>query len=116
MKASCGYVDKDEVNIKGRLQACCNLRETEEQFAASQLTVPTTTTSSLKASRSRVGKLKDNQLVTSNPYIEPLGSKCFRCRLPGHKSNLCLQRSTYYVEHEVEDSMYLNEAIHEEEC
>lgn len=77
-----------------------------------QLTLPTTTTSSSKANRSGVEKLKEDP-ETSNPYVKPLGPKCFRCGIPGHRPNVCPKRGTFYAEHEDEEGLYLYEPSHE---
>ncbi|GKE05243.1 transposon ty3-I gag-pol polyprotein [Tanacetum coccineum] len=80
-----------------RLQARCNLRETDEQSAARrsnmesssnygsrpnpiQSTIPSTTTTTLssKASGSGGDKNKESQPVNSNPYARLTGAKCFR--------------------------------------
>jgi len=38
--------------------------------------------------------LKTTPLKTPNPYAKPTGSKCYRCGLPGHRSNECTSRRT----------------------
>ena len=42
----------------------------------------------------------------SNPFDKPMPSKCFRCGLPGHRSNAFLNRNmSAYVEEVHEDDM-----------
>nr|GEU67457.1 RNA-directed DNA polymerase, eukaryota, reverse transcriptase zinc-binding domain protein [Tanacetum cinerariifolium] len=82
-----------------------------------QSTIPstTTTTSSLKASRSRVDKNKENQAVNSNPYARSTGAKCFRFSEMGHRSNVCPKRTTYYSIESGNDRVISDNAFQEED-
>ncbi|GJS84343.1 transposon ty3-I gag-pol polyprotein [Tanacetum coccineum] len=75
----------------------------------------TTTTSSSKASGSGGDKNKEIQPVNSNPYARPTGAKCIRCGEPGHRSNVCPKRSTYYSVERGNDGLTVDEAFQEED-
>ncbi|KAJ9542366.1 hypothetical protein OSB04_028872 [Centaurea solstitialis] len=53
----------------------------------------------------------------SNPYAKPTGTKCYRCGLPGHKSNECPNRKTVGLieDGENEDSDYEGAEFAEED-
>ncbi|GJR45877.1 transposon ty3-I gag-pol polyprotein [Tanacetum coccineum] len=82
-----------------------------------QSTIPstTTTTSSYKASESGADKNKESQTVNSNPYARLMGAKCFRCGEPGHRSNVCSKRSTYYLVESRKDELIVDDAFQEED-
>ncbi|GKA60361.1 transposon ty3-I gag-pol polyprotein [Tanacetum coccineum] len=84
-----------------------------------QLTLPsnTTTTSSSKARGSGVDKNKESQPVNVNIFAKPTGAKCFSCGEPGHRSNVCPKRPTYYsVESENEGLLVTCDVVDMESC
>nr|GEV37915.1 hypothetical protein [Tanacetum cinerariifolium] len=81
----------------------------------STIYITTTTTSSSKASESGGNKNKESQPINSNPYARPTGAKCFRCGKPGHRSNVCPKRSTYYSVESRNDGLTVDEAFQEED-
>ncbi|GJV70581.1 transposon ty3-I gag-pol polyprotein, partial [Tanacetum coccineum] len=87
------------------------------QTSQIQSTIPstTTTTSNSKANESGVDKNKESQPVNSNPYARLMGAKCFRCGEPGHRSNVCSKRSTYYSVESGNDGLTVDEAFQEED-
>ncbi|GKB85267.1 transposon ty3-I gag-pol polyprotein, partial [Tanacetum coccineum] len=75
----------------------------------------TTTTSSSKASGSGMDKNKESQPVNSNLYARPTGAKCLRCGKPGHSSNVCPKRSTYYSVESGNDGLISDDVFQEED-
>ncbi|GKA57227.1 transposon ty3-I gag-pol polyprotein [Tanacetum coccineum] len=128
-----------------RLQARCNLRETDEQSMARYISrlndsikerlsltpiwsvdqaqnmamkaerMASKTGVGSKASGSRVDKNKESQPVNSNPYARPTGAKYFRCGEIGHRYNVCLKRPTYYSEESGNDGLISDDAFQEED-